>query len=135
MPVDQIFGERHTLELHELRVLVHAAIQRETHFPGPRKYFRIFDCRFVAEHLGAGRRVTLHHMQGVAMEIPGAVKPRLIVEAGHVDYQGIALPAAYRPAHETVGRRRLYLIKMNDPAGARILVGDDDLVVALNDLE
>src|SRR6202011_3324515 len=63
------------------------------------------------------------------------VKPRLIVETGHIDYQGIALPAAHRPAHETVGRRRLYLVEINDPAGARILVGDDDLVVALNDLE
>src|SRR5262245_28490147 len=92
MTVDTLLDVRDAVERDELRVLLHAAINRQADLPGPREHVRVFNRRVVLEMLRARRGDALDHMQRVAVEVAGAVEPREIVEASGVDDQRLALP-------------------------------------------
>ena len=91
---DAFFDELRALEIQQLRVLLLPAVERQAHFPGTREHLRVLDGGFVDDHLLAGPRIALHHMELVAVEIPRPVEPGLVVQAGHVYNQRIALPVA-----------------------------------------
>src|SRR5688572_13248183 len=48
-PVDQLFDKRLALELHQLNVALHPAIQREADLPRARKHLRVVDRRLVPQ--------------------------------------------------------------------------------------
>ena len=80
MPIHELFRELHALEFQQLSVLIQPAIERHAHLPGSGKHFRVFDGDFIGKGVRAEGRVALDHMQGVAMKIPGPVKPSLVVD-------------------------------------------------------
>src|SRR3989442_12067184 len=81
------------LVLKELEILFLMTIKDHAHLPGSRKHLRILDRDFVADVVGVHGDVTFDHMQLIAMEIPGPVKPGLFVEIDRVDDQRISLPS------------------------------------------
>jgi len=92
--IQQVLRKFDAVEIHELRICVHAAIERELHLPRPREHLRIFYRRFIHEMVRTYRRVPFNHVQSVAMEIPGAVEPGIFVEPGDIDNQRVSLPVA-----------------------------------------
>src|SRR5207247_8544086 len=62
--VDQLFRERHALELEHLRVLLDTPVERHAHLPRPRKHVGIFDRRFVLADVGARARDALGGVLG-----------------------------------------------------------------------
>ena len=109
MTIQQLFGELHALVFQDPCILLDATIQGHADLPRPREHLRILNRGFVIERVRAAGRVALHDVQRVAMEVAGAVEPRLIVhETGHVDHERFALPAPVRPPHPTIagGLRR-----------------------------
>ena len=62
-------------------VVLEAPIERHPHLPGPREHFRIFNRDFVHQVIGTDGRVALDDVQRVAVEVPGAVEPGLVVES------------------------------------------------------
>ena len=133
--VQQFFDKLHALEIQELRVLFLAPVERHAHLPRAREDVRIFDSCFVRDHIRAGARVALHHVQLVAMEISGAIKPCLIVQVGYVDHQGVALPASDGLAHPRVCRSGSGVFQKNVPHGAGVLVNERERAGALQNLE
>ena len=69
------------------------------------------------------------------MIIPRPVEPGHVVEALHVDDERIAIPAAVGPAHPEIDGRLGGLPDRDRAAGAGKLIGDHDLIRALDDLE
>ena len=69
------------------------------------------------------------------MEIAGAIEPRLVVEAGDFDHQRIAFPATDRLAHPGIRRRRARVLHVDVAHRARVLVSEEHIVLALEDLE
>ena len=65
----------------------------------------------------------------------GAIEPGLIVLAGHLDDQRVALPATHRLAHPRVGLGRPDVLQVDVADSAGELVGDEDVVLVLEDLE
>ncbi len=110
-------------------------VQRHAHFPGPRKYFRIFDRGLILEDIRADGGVALDHVQRLAMEIAGTIKPGLIVKARHIDHQRVALPMAVRRSHPAIHRSFPRLAQIDGPNSARVLIGDHDGVRALENLK
>src|SRR3989442_2721498 len=88
------FSKRKALVLEDLRILFLMTIEEHAHLPGFREHLRVFDGGFAVDLFWADRRVTLDHVQGVAVEVPGPVEPGFVVELEHVDDQRIPLPAA-----------------------------------------
>src|SRR5262245_11469774 len=99
VPIHELLNELHALEFQDLRVLLQPTIKRHTELPGPREHLRVLNGGFVGERVETERRVTLDQMQGIAVEVPGPVKPGLVVQAGHVDDQSVPLPATDRMSH------------------------------------
>src|SRR5687767_15993597 len=80
---------------------------RSTLFPyttlfrsGPREHLRVLDRRLVAQRVAVDQRVTLHHLQRLAMEVAGHVEPRAVVVVGHLDDQRVAFPPPPRVRSE-----------------------------------
>src|SRR4029453_14312677 len=69
------------------------------------------------------------------MEIPGAIEPRLIVQAGDVDGEPFTVPAAVRPAHPTVARGFGRGEHINDANRASVFVRHHYRLLRLNDLK
>src|SRR6266487_2315744 len=77
LSVHQLFDELHALEVHQLRVLLDTTIERHAHLPRAREDLGIVDGRFVHHHIRARARVTLHHVQLLAVEVARASEPGL----------------------------------------------------------
>src|SRR4030095_205459 len=75
MPVNQLFGIFHALEIQERGVLFQLAVQRKTDFPGPRESLGIVDRRLVVDHVLTSKSITLGYLHGLTMKIPGSIKP------------------------------------------------------------
>src|SRR6266516_1751044 len=84
-PVHQLFDKRHTVELDELNIRLHPAIEREAHLPRPCKDLGVLDSRFVLDMVRTDRRVAFDHVEISAMEIPRPVKPGVFGESRYVD--------------------------------------------------
>src|SRR4026209_1730266 len=70
------------------------------------------------------------------MEISGPVEPGLVIETGHVDDQRLSFPSASRVSHPRIdGTLEIRPIHVEDAAGARELVSDEDVLRSLNDLK
>src|SRR4029077_14835486 len=80
LAIQQFVDKLLALEIQQLRVLFLAPVERHAHLPRGREDIRIFDRCFVRDNIRAGACVALHHVQLVAMEISGTVKPCLIVQ-------------------------------------------------------
>src|SRR5262249_23662752 len=89
MPVNEVFGKLRALELKQLSVLIHDAIQRKTDFPWTRECLRVFYGCFIANQIMAGHGESLYDMEGVAVKVADTVEPRLIVQAGDIDDEGV----------------------------------------------
>src|SRR5213593_3025569 len=124
-----------TPEVHELSIGLEPAIKWEADFPGPRKYFRVFDGGLVLDRISRDRAVSLDNVQGVAMEITGSIEPGIRREAGDIDDKCIAFPAADRVAHVRVGGVWLNLIQMDRPLGVCEFEDHHYFVRSLNDLK
>src|SRR6185295_19544158 len=61
------------LVFQQLGVLIDPAIERHTHGPRPREDFGILHGRLVRNVIRTRKRVTLHHVQRIAVEIAGVV--------------------------------------------------------------
>src|SRR4030095_11921911 len=85
--VHQFFNKRHAVELDELNIRLHTAIEREAYFPRARKHLGILNCRFVLEVVRTQRPVALDHMEIRAMEIASAVEPGVVRESCNIDNQ------------------------------------------------
>src|SRR3954447_19036157 len=79
--VEQFLDELDALEVHQLRVLLEAAVQRHADPPRPRERLGIGHRRFVADDVGRGPRVALGDLELIAVEIAGAIEPGAVVEA------------------------------------------------------
>src|SRR5262245_29969700 len=69
-------------------------IKRHPHFPGSAKYFRVLDRDLVVERVFRSAGKSLDELQGIAMIIPGVVKPSLVVETNGLDNQSLSFPMA-----------------------------------------
>src|SRR5205807_8259420 len=105
MSIDELFRKLHALELQGLDVRLHTTIVRHTDLPWTREYFRVFDRSLVHQMEWRQRRVTLHDMQSVAMEISSAIEPGFIVLRSHVNHQRVTVPSSDGPAHPRIGGR------------------------------
>src|SRR5438034_11036596 len=70
-PALGLFLQSVALVVQNLNILFLPTIQGHAHFPGPRKHLRVLDRDLIGDVVGAGARVALDHVQGVAMEIAG----------------------------------------------------------------
>src|ERR1051326_6531423 len=142
----KLFNILRALEFQNLRVLLHAAIERHADLPGPSVNVGIIECGFVGDVSCVRQRIPFDHMQGRAMEISGSVKPapdrRLtlskrgrINERRVVDDERIALPMAVRPSHPRLDGSLNSFAHVNDAPGIRVLVSEHDLVLTLDDLK
>src|SRR3954462_8287982 len=111
------------------------AVERHADFPRAREHLRILDGGFIQNDIGTARRVALHYMQGVAMEISGSVEPGLIVQTSHVDHQCVALPVSNRPTHPAIDRGGTRFPHVDGANGARVLIRYQDGFRRLNYLE
>src|SRR5580704_1288312 len=119
--VEQLFHELDAFEIHDLRVLLLAAVERHAHLPGSREDFRILDRRFVPDHIGAGARVALDDVHRLAVEVPGPIEPALIVESGHVDDESVLVPPGDGLSHPRVDRSRSRILEIDVAHRAVIL--------------
>src|SRR5437899_10446967 len=79
-------------------------------------------------------RVSLYHMQGVAMEVSGPVEPGFIVLSGYVNHQRVTVRTSDGPAHPGIGRSLGLAIHIDHARITRKLVGEQHLLGCLNDL-
>src|SRR5581483_7194374 len=136
LPEEQIFGERHAFEFQKLGVLLHAAIERKTDFPGPCIDLEVLDRGLVQQMIGTRGSVALDDVQCVAMKIARPIEPGFFALAGHIDDQSVALPTTARPPHPRRRRRRLLPSHWNDAGGAGECIGDQDVWIrSLHDLK
>src|SRR6266705_6526865 len=135
MSIDELFRELYALEFQGLDVRLHTSIQRHADFPRTRKHLRILNRGLVHQMVWRQRRVTLHHMQSVAMEISGPVEPGLIVLSGYVNDQRVTVPTSDGPAHPGIGRSLGLAIHIDHARRTGKLVGEQDLLGCLNDLK
>src|SRR4051812_35782221 len=85
MPVDDFFRELNAVVLQQTWRLFQPAVERHLHLPRTGEDLLILDRDVVLEGVRTDRRISLGHPQGVAVKIPGAVEPGLIVETGRID--------------------------------------------------
>src|SRR5688572_18046983 len=135
VPVEQLFGELHALELEQLHVRLERAVERHAALPRPPERLRVRHRGFVDERVLALQRVTLLDRQRLGVVVAGAVEPRRVVETVHRDDQRVAVPLAVRPPHPAVHRRLGVIRHVDDAVRARILVHEQDVLLALDDLE
>src|SRR2546425_5526392 len=133
--VQQLFHERHAIELDELNILLHPAIEWEAHLPGSREPPRVLDRRFVQKVLRTDGSVAFDHLEGVAVVIPSPVEPGVVVEVRHVDHQRIAFPAAIRPPHPGLTGSVHMRIHVDAAHGTLELIHDENLLRGLENLK
>src|ERR1051326_741038 len=133
-------------EFQNLRVLLHAPIERHADLPGPSVNVGIVERGFVRDVSCVRQRVPFDHMKGRAMEISRSVKPapdrRLtlskrgrINECRVVDDERVALPMAVRPSHPRLDGSLNSFAHINDTPGIRVLVSEHHPVLTLDDLK
>src|SRR3979490_398380 len=71
--IQQFFDEFRAAEFHQSWVFLGVTVKRHANLPRARKHLRVVDRRFVLEHAGGDRRVSLHNVQCVAMEVSSSV--------------------------------------------------------------
>ncbi len=135
VPVHELFREVDAREVEQLDLRLEPAIDRHRDRPRAREHFRVLDRRLVAQRIRRDRREALDDVQGIAVEIPRAVEPRLVVEMRHVDHERVSVPAPDRVAHPRVVRRTGDGIQVNRAGRVRERVHHLDLVRALHDLK
>src|SRR5881396_2244019 len=135
MSIHELFGELHALEFQGLDVRLHTSIQRHSDLPRTRKHLRILDRGLVHQMVWRQGRVTFYHMQGIAMEVSGAVEPGFIVLSGYVNHQRVTVPTSDGPAHPGIGRSLGLAIHIDHARRTGKLVGEQDLLGCLNDLK
>src|SRR5579884_404649 len=69
--------------------------ERHADLPWARKHLGIFDGGFVQDDVRAARGVTLDDVKSIAVEVAGAIEPRLVIENGHIHNQRVALPVPH----------------------------------------
>src|ERR1700693_3716760 len=99
LAVHQISHELNALEVQQLRVFLHVAVQRRADLPGPRKYFWVLNGGFIPKDAGTAGRVAFDDVKSIAMIVSRAVEPGALVEPGHIHHQRVAFPMASRLAH------------------------------------
>src|SRR5881394_2984870 len=90
--IQELLGEFYTSEFQKLSVFLESAVEGHADLPGAREHLGVFDRGLVLNHVGPGRRISLDDVKRVAVKVPGAVEPRLIVERRHVDHQRVSFP-------------------------------------------
>src|SRR5690242_9944664 len=133
--VHELFRELVAAKLEELHVWLHAAIKRHGDAPGPREYLGVFNVHFVPNDVGRLQRVALGEMQGIAMEIAGAIEPAAVVEVGDIHDERVSLPMPNRMSHPGIVGRASDLIEMNGARRIGDFVGDVDFIRTLRYLE
>src|SRR6266404_1099566 len=73
--VHQFLDELDTFEIEQARVFLPVTVQNQTDLPWFGENLRVFDGRLIIHRVDVDRRVALHHMDGVAREVSGAVQP------------------------------------------------------------
>src|SRR5258708_27730623 len=96
LPEQELLRKFNSAVLEQLHVRIHPAIDRHRDAPWPRKHLRVFDGDFVTDDVWRLERKTLDEMQGVAMEVSGAVEPVPAVEIRDVHHQRVAVPSSDR---------------------------------------
>src|SRR5579862_4969379 len=99
MPIKGFFDLLDAAEIEDLRIGFETPIERQTYFPGLRKYFRILDRRFIADRVRSHGRVALRNVQRIAMKISRPVEPGVRRKVRDVDNQRISVPTANRVSH------------------------------------
>src|SRR5712691_11727056 len=135
LAVYQFFHKLYALEIQKLRVLLLTPVERHGHLPGTREDLRVLDGRLVRDHIRAGARVTLHHVERVAMIIPGPIEPGLVVHSGYVDHQRVAFPVADRLPHPGVDGSSARVFHIDIAHRPGVLVSNEDCARVLHDLE
>src|SRR5262249_18013930 len=74
LAVQQLFDELDALEVHQLRVLLEATIERHRDLPLPGKDLWVFDRRLVADHIRRGPRIAFDDMELVTVEVAGTIE-------------------------------------------------------------
>src|SRR6516165_3026842 len=97
--VHQLLDEFDALVFEELSVLFLPAVEGHRDFPGAGKYLWILDRCLVGQVIRTAACITFDHMERVAVEVSGAIEPRLIVEARDIDDERVAFPMPARPSH------------------------------------
>src|SRR4029079_2643763 len=70
-----------------------------------------------------------------AVVVAGTVEPAAVVETRDLDYERVAFPMSVRPTHPAVDGRLFVLRHVHDAIRAREFVDEQDVAVALHDLE
>jgi len=74
-------------------------------------------------------------MQCVTVKVPGTVEPSIFVLTGHIDHQRFAFPVPVGPAHPTISWGLGWRPHVDDANGARVLIGNQDGVLRLDNLK
>ncbi len=135
MPVDLLFRVRLALELEQAEVLVDDPIERHANRPRPREHGRVVDRRLVLQVIRREQPVALRDARAAARIVAGAIEPGETVQARDVDDERVAVPAAVRPAHPAIERRLFLAVDEHAAERRRELIDDDDVALALQDLE
>ena len=77
----------------QLRVLLFVAVQNHAHPPRPCEHRRVLDRHLIVDVIGVERREAFDQVQLIAVEVAGAIEPRLVAEIDVVHNQRIAFPA------------------------------------------
>ena len=128
MAVHQLLGELDALVLDELRVLLETAVERHADLPRPRVQLRILDGRFVAASRRGRRRVPLDDMQRSLWKLPARSNQLSPLKAVT---STTSVSPSHRPRDQPIQRVDRALggrVHADDAAGARELVGDQDVV-------
>src|SRR5207244_7514776 len=79
--------------------------------------------------------VTFDDVQRVAVKVPSPVEPRLVCETGYVHDERFAFPAAARPPHPEATGTLFGAVHVDDAARVRELVGHQNVLRRLDNLE
>src|SRR5262249_31592919 len=62
--------------------------------PWPCVRFRVLNRNFIVDRIRINQSQAFDQMRRVGIEVPGVIKPRIPVKVGHVDHQGVPIPAS-----------------------------------------
>src|SRR6185312_7109625 len=133
--VDQFLGELDAFEFKQARILLAVLVKDHVDLPRAAEGLRVLNGCFVIHRVRIEQGVALRNVQSVAGEVSGAVEPRHAVEAGDIDHQRVAFPMSVRRAHPGVGHGGLRLAHVDEAIFRAEFVGDQDVLVRLDDLE
>src|SRR5207253_11514857 len=86
--------KREAFVFEQLKVRFPVAVEDHGHLPRPHEHLRILDRHVVRNVIAIERREPLDHVQLVAVEVAGAIEPRIFVEIDVVDDERVAFPSA-----------------------------------------